>query len=83
MEGIEDAAVHRLETVPHIRQGAAHYNGHGIVYIACLHLLHQLRLGNDLIGEEYVFRFVISLMCHIYSFYGSLSKEAQLVRTNF
>ena len=44
---IEDAAVHRLQTVAHVRQGAGDDDAHGIVDIGILHLTCEI-YRNDL-----------------------------------
>ncbi len=62
---VQNAPVHGLETVAHIGQGAADNDAHGVVDVAALHLADELGLGNHLIRKENVFRFVISLMCHL------------------
>ena len=40
--GVEDTAVHRLQAVAHIRQGAGHDDRHGILDEACLHLTGKI-----------------------------------------
>ena len=42
VHGVENAAVYRLETVAHVRQGAGHDDGHGILQEGGLHLLAHL-----------------------------------------
>lgn len=42
VHGVEDPAVHRLEPVPHIRQGAGNDDRHGVFEEAFLHLLLQI-----------------------------------------
>ena len=71
VQGVQNAAVDRLQTVSHIGQGTADDNGHGIVDVAGLHLLHQFRLGYHLIWEKYIFGLIVSFMCHKFSFNGS------------
>ena len=44
---IEDAAVHRLQTVAHVRQGAGDNDAHGEVDIGILHLTCEI-YRNDL-----------------------------------
>ena len=64
VHGVQDAPVHGLQPVPHVRQGAAHDDGHGVVDIARLHFADQLGFGDRLIREGDVLRLVITLMCH-------------------
>ena len=54
----ENAAMHRLQAVAHVRQGAGDDHGHGIVEIARLHLINDAdgadvrRVGEDgLVGQ--------------------------------
>ena len=61
---VQNAAVHGLQAVAHIGQCTADDDAHGIVDIAALHFANQFRLGNHLVREQDVFRFVISFMCH-------------------
>ena len=68
IQRVEYAPVHGLEAVAHVRQGAPDNDGHGVVYIALLHLVDELRLRYDLIGECYILWFIISFMCHFISF---------------
>ena len=39
---VQDAAVHWLQTVPHLREGATHNDRHGVVDVARLHLLANI-----------------------------------------
>ncbi len=48
--GVEHAAVHRLEAVPHIRQGPADDYAHGVIQIGLLHLLLDID-REDLFGK--------------------------------
>ena len=48
IHGVEDAPVHRLQAVPHIRQGARHNNRHGVVQKGFFNLLFQVYV-DDLI----------------------------------
>ena len=41
VHGVEDAAVDGLEAVPHVRQGPAHNDAHGVVNIGFFHLRDQ------------------------------------------
>ncbi|SKS93714.1 Uncharacterised protein [Mycobacteroides abscessus subsp. abscessus] len=36
---VQDAAVHWLETIPDLGEGAAHDHAHGVIDVAALHLL--------------------------------------------
>src|SRR5699024_7461524 len=60
--GVEYAPVNRLEPVAHIRQRAPDYDAHRIVDVARLHLADDLARHDLLIGEHYVFGFVV--LCH-------------------
>ena len=42
VHGVEDAAVHRLEAVAHVRKRAGHDDGHGVLQEGGLHLLCHL-----------------------------------------
>ena len=44
VHGVEHAAVHGLETVPHVRQRTAHDHGHRVVQVGALHLRLQVDL---------------------------------------
>ncbi len=43
VHGVQNAAVHRLQAVAHVGQGAGHDNGHGIFQEGGLHLLAEKR----------------------------------------
>ena len=62
VHGVEYAPVNRLEPVAHIRQRAPDYDAHRIVDVARLHLADDLARHDLLIGEHYVFGFVV--LCH-------------------
>ena len=47
VHGVQDAAVHRLQTVPHIRQRTRHDDRHGIFKEALFHFLFEIH-GKDL-----------------------------------
>ena len=64
MHGVKDAAVDRLQSVPHVGQGPAHDDGHGIFNIGFLHFVHQIGLCNDLVGEADILRFITAVMSH-------------------
>ena len=51
---IEDAPVHRLETVARIRQRARHDHAHGVIEVAALHLLRDRDRAN--LGRAGIFR---------------------------
>ena len=61
---VQDSAVHRFQAVANIGQRAADDDAHGIIDIAPLHFTDQFRLGDNLVREENVFRFIVSFMCH-------------------
>ncbi len=62
VHGVENAAVHRLQAVPHVGQGPAHDDGHGVLNVRVLHLVLQVDIYNLLIGKGNVF-FFIRLFC--------------------
>jgi len=37
--GVEDAAVYRLEPVPHVRQGAGDDDAHGVIEVRAFHFV--------------------------------------------
>ncbi len=45
MHGVEDAAVHRLQSVPHVRQRPRHQHRHGIFQKPLAHLLIQIHFN--------------------------------------
>ena len=51
MHGVENAALHRLQAISHIGQGAAHDHAHGVFQVGALHLLSQ-RGGDDAIADH-------------------------------
>ena len=59
IHGVEDAAVHGLETVAHIRQRTPDDDGHGILDVRGLHLMDELALNDLLVGIENVLPFII------------------------
>ena len=65
VHGVENPAVYRLQAVPHIGQGPAYNDAHGVLNVGLLHFVYQLGLGNHLVGEGDVLRFVITVVCHI------------------
>ena len=64
IHGVENAPVHGLQTVAHIRQRTADNDGHRVVDIRALHLMHELRLHDPLLREHDVLGLIIFLMCH-------------------
>ena len=62
---VENAPVHGLQAVAYVGQGAADNDAHGVIDIAALHLADEFGFGDDLIRKENVFRFIVSLMCHV------------------
>ena len=71
VHGVQNTPVHRLQTVPHIRQGAAHNDTHGVFDIGVLHLRHQRRLHNFLIRVTNLLRIVLGLFTHFFSSLGN------------
>ena len=59
IHGVEDAPVHGLETVAHIRQRTPDDDGHGILDVRGLHLMDELALNDLLVGIENVLPFII------------------------
>lgn len=59
IHGVEDAAVHGLETVAHIRQRTPDDDGHGVLDVRGLHLMDELALNDLLVGIENVLPFII------------------------
>ena len=59
VHGVEDAPVHGLETVAHIRQRTSDDDGHGILDVRGLHLMDELALNDLLVGIEDVLRFIV------------------------
>ena len=61
VHGVEDPAVDRLEAVPHVRQGPALDDAHGVFNVGFLHLRHQegrddlLVRETDLLGSYWGF----------------------------
>ena len=53
---VEDAAVHRLEPVAHIRQGARDNDAHGVVQIGGAHLgvdIHMLQISGVIFFRQF------------------------------
>ena len=64
VHGVQNPAVYGFQTVPHVRQGSAHNDAHGVLNIGPLHLLHQMGFGNHLVGKRNVLGFIRTVMCH-------------------
>ena len=64
VHGVQDAAVDGLQAVTDVGQRTAHDDGHGVLNVGALHLVHQIALGDMLIREHNVLGFVASIMCH-------------------
>ena len=57
--------MNRLQTVTNIGQGTANDDAHGIFDIGLFHFVHQITLGNVLVGEQNILRLIITVMfCH-------------------
>ena len=67
VHGVQDSPVDGLQAVPHIGQGPAHDDGHGVVDVAVLHLLDQLGLHDVLVGEGDVLRAIVFVFCHSFT----------------
>ena len=59
---VEDAAVHRLQAIAHLRQSAANDDGHGIVDITRLHLLIN-------VNGKYAIKKIVVIVTHNAKFY--------------
>ena len=67
---VEYPAVHGLEAVAHVGQGAADDNAHRVFYIACFHLPDKLGADYRLLGKGYVLGSVIFVLAgHYISFF--------------
>ena len=62
VHGVENAAVDRLEAVTHIGQRPANDDAHGVFNIGALHFFNQVTLGDHLVGETNILRFIITVM---------------------
>ena len=51
---VQDTAMHRLEPVAHIRQGAGHNHGHGIVDVRGTHFLFYVNFYNSVFCHKSV-----------------------------
>jgi CheY-like chemotaxis protein len=53
VHGVENAPLHRLEPVAHVRQGPAHDHAHGVLEVGALHLVslaHSMYQGKPMDG---------------------------------
>ena len=64
VHGVEDAPVYGLQTVPHVRQGTAYNDAHGVFDIGFFHLRNQRRGDNHLIRVADLFRVVVWFLRH-------------------
>ena len=67
VHGVENTPVDGLQAVPHVGQRPAHDNGHGVLDVRLLHLRHQGRLHNVLLGIPDLLRIVLGFFTHIVS----------------
>ena len=67
IHGVEDAAVDGLEAVPHVGQGTALDDAHGVLDIGLLHLRHQRRIDDLLVRVPDLLRVVLGFFTHITS----------------
>ena len=67
VHGVQNTPVHRLQAVPHIRQGAAHNNAHGIFDIGLFHLRHQRRFHDSLFRIPDLLGVVLGFFTHFFS----------------
>ena len=67
VHGVENTPVDGLQAVPHVGQRPAHDNGHGVLDVRLLHLRHQGRLHNVLLGIPDLLRIVLGFLTHIVS----------------
>ena len=65
IHGVEDAPVDGLQTVPHIGQGPAHDDRHGVLDVRVLHLMLQIDLHDLLVGKGDIFALVFVFGCQI------------------
>ena len=64
VHGIEDPAVDGFQAVPHIRQGPAYNDAHGVFDVGFLHLVHQSGLRDHLVWKGDILGFIVSVMRH-------------------
>ena len=67
VHGVQNAPVHRLQAVPHIRQGAAHNDAHGIFDIGLFHLRHQRRFHDSLFRIPDLLGVILGFFTHFFS----------------
>ena len=65
VHGVQNTPVHRLQTVPHIRQGAAHNDAHSVFDVGFLHFRHQRGFNNMLIRIANLLGIVLRFFTHI------------------
>ena len=65
VHGVEDPAVDRLETVPHIRQGTALDDAHGVFNVGFLHLRDQEGCDDLLVRKTDLLRIILGFFRHI------------------
>ncbi len=82
VHGVQNAPVYRLQAVPDIGQCPSHDDGHGVFDVGLFHFVHQVALGDHLVGETDVLRFVASVMCQIRHLHKLLSFSALSLRTS-
>ena len=68
IHGVQDTAVYRLQAVPHVGQGPADDDGHGVLNIRFLHLRNQGRDLNFLIWVPDFLRIVLGFFAHRFRF---------------
>ena len=68
---VEDAAVHRLQAIAHLRQGAANDDGHGVVDITRLHLLIN-------VNGKYAIKKIVVIVTHNARFYPLARFKARI-----
>ena len=66
VHGVKNAPVDGLQAVPHVRQGPAHDDGHGIFDIGFLHLRDQRRGDDLLLGIPDLLGVVLGFFRHLW-----------------
>ena len=64
IHGVEDAAVDRLQAVPHVGERTAHNDAHGVLNVGFLHLRHKGRGDDMLFRIADLFRIVTGFFSH-------------------
>ena len=64
VHGVENPPVDRLETIPYVRQGAAHDDAHGVFDVGLLHLRYERRFHDLLVGETDFLGVVLGFLTH-------------------